>query len=161
MHPTVHVTSHSKPMAAHESDVFGRIIPRFRRYAPPSCGKSFALSLHVRVLKNVLQRQCRRSIRSTKKSSAVGHCEKFWIQMKRLPLMGIVHAVTYLKLIGSLPFRSLREAIEQFLVNASEAAIAEDRYDVTRLCFFDDQIDDFGHSGKIPSGAAEVFDVLC
>ena len=66
-----------------------------------------------------------------------------------------------LKLNGTLPFRSLREAIEQFLVNASEAAIAEDRYDVTRLCFFDDEIDDFRHSGKIPSGAAEVFDVLC
>ena len=33
---------------------------------------------------------------------------------------------------GTLPFRSLREAIKQFLMNAPEAAIAEDRYDVTR-----------------------------
>jgi hypothetical protein len=77
------------------------------------------------VLGNGLQRQCRRSIRSTLESLAVGHCEKFWIQMKRLPPMGIVHAVTCLKLNGTLPFRSLREAIEQFLVDAAEAAVAE------------------------------------
>lgn len=45
--------------------------------------------------------------------------------MKRLPPMGIVHAITCLKLIGTQPFRSLREAIEQFLVDAAEAAVAE------------------------------------
>jgi hypothetical protein len=81
--------------------------------------------------------------------------------MKRLPPMGIVHAITCLKLIGTLPFRSLRESIEQFLMNAAKAAIAENGEDISGLCFFDDQIDDFGYSGKIPSGAAEVFDVLC
>jgi hypothetical protein len=61
---------------------------------------------------------------------------------------------------GTLPFRSLREAIKQFLVNAAETAVAENGEDISGLCFFDDEVNDFGNSGKIPSGAAKVFDVL-